>query len=143
MTTDTRASASTILTPRRTPVGRGGAARAVAGGDPRLDAARVPRTHRGDGELRWARRGARRDGEPHRAGDADRVPRYRLLFPETYSLRDEFVRRYDLNLREYRPLTDPGPLYETDTDGCCAIRKVEPMQRALGDFDAWVSGVRR
>ncbi|HKP16325.1 MAG TPA: phosphoadenylyl-sulfate reductase [Gemmatimonadaceae bacterium] len=66
-----------------------------------------------------------------------------FLFPETYALRDEFVRRYDLNLREYTPLTDPGPLYETDTDGCCAIRKVEPMQRALGDFDAWVSGVRR
>jgi phosphoadenosine phosphosulfate reductase len=66
-----------------------------------------------------------------------------LLFRETYALRDELVRRFDLNLREYTPLTDPGPLYETDTDGCCAIRKVEPMHRALGDFDAWVSGVRR
>ena len=55
----------------------------------------------------------------------------------------EPVMRYALNLVEYKPLTDPGPLYETDTDGCCAIRKVEPMQRALGDFDAWVSGVRR
>jgi phosphoadenosine phosphosulfate reductase len=66
-----------------------------------------------------------------------------LLFPETYALRDELVRRYDLNVVEYRPASDPGPLYETDTDGCCAIRKVEPMQRALGAFDAWVSGVRR
>ena len=65
------------------------------------------------------------------------------FLPETYALRDEFVRRYDLNLVEYKPLTDPGPLYETDTDGCCAIRKVEPMQALLGDFDAWVSGVRR
>ena len=66
-----------------------------------------------------------------------------FLFPETYALRDEFVKRYGINLVEYKPLSDPGPLYETDTDGCCAIRKVEPMQRALGDFDAWVSGVRR
>ena len=66
-----------------------------------------------------------------------------FLFPETYALRDELVKRYALNLVEYKPLSDPGPLYETDTDGCCAIRKVEPMQRALGDFDAWVSGVRR
>src|SRR5215212_11335827 len=37
-----------------------------------------------------------------------------FLFPETYALRDELVRRYDLNLVEYKPLTDPGPLYETD-----------------------------
>jgi phosphoadenosine phosphosulfate reductase len=66
-----------------------------------------------------------------------------LLFHETYALRDAFVKRYSLNLVEYHPLGDPGPLYETDTNGCCAIRKVEPMQRALGDFDAWVSGVRR
>ena len=66
-----------------------------------------------------------------------------FLFPETYALRDELVKRYALNLVEYKPRSDPGPLYETDTDGCCAIRKVEPMQRALGDFDAWVSGVRR
>ena len=66
-----------------------------------------------------------------------------LLFPETYALRDELVQRYALNLVEYHPQSDPGPLYESDTDGCCAIRKVEPMQRALGDFDAWVSGVRR
>ena len=38
-----------------------------------------------------------------------------FLFPETYALRDELVRRYALNLVEYKPLTDPGPLYETDT----------------------------
>ena len=65
------------------------------------------------------------------------------FFPETLRCATSSARRYDLNLVEYKPLTDPGPLYETDTDGCCAIRKVEPMQRALGDFDAWVSGVRR
>src|SRR5438445_538134 len=35
-----------------------------------------------------------------------------LLFPETYALRDELVSRYSLNLVEYKPLTDPGPLYE-------------------------------
>ena len=26
------------------------------------------------------------------------------------------------------------------SDGCCAIRKVEPLQRALAPFDAWISG---
>jgi phosphoadenosine phosphosulfate reductase len=36
-----------------------------------------------------------------------------FLFPETYALRDELVQRYSLNLVEYKPLSDPGPLYET------------------------------
>jgi phosphoadenosine phosphosulfate reductase len=26
---------------------------------------------------------------------------------------------------------------------CCAIRKVEPLKRALGSVDAWVTGIRR
>ena len=25
-------------------------------------------------------------------------------------------------------------------DGCCDLRKVEPLRRALGGFDAWISG---
>jgi len=27
-----------------------------------------------------------------------------------------------------------------DPDGCCAFRKTRPLQRALADFDAWISG---
>ncbi|MGL4542841.1 MAG: phosphoadenylyl-sulfate reductase, partial [Polymorphobacter sp.] len=27
-----------------------------------------------------------------------------------------------------------------DPDGCCDIRKVEPLRRALAGFDAWISG---
>ena len=26
---------------------------------------------------------------------------------------------------------------------CCAIRKIEPLNRALGELDAWVTGLRR
>ncbi|HYF95889.1 MAG TPA: phosphoadenylyl-sulfate reductase [Symbiobacteriaceae bacterium] len=66
-----------------------------------------------------------------------------LHFPETYAFRDQFVAKYDLNLVEYRPATDPGALYETDPDGCCAIRKVEPMQRAISGLDAWITALRR
>ena len=37
-----------------------------------------------------------------------------------------------------------GPrLYERDPDLCCALRKVEPLARALGRTAAWVTGVRR
>jgi phosphoadenosine phosphosulfate reductase len=30
-----------------------------------------------------------------------------------------------------------------DPDGCCAFRKTAPLQRALGGFDAWISGRKR
>lgn len=66
-----------------------------------------------------------------------------FLFPETYAFKDAFVKQYDLNLVEYHPLTDPGALYETDPDRCCAIRKVEPMQRAVAGLDAWITSLRR
>ncbi len=30
-----------------------------------------------------------------------------------------------------------------DPDGCCAFRKVAPLQRALEGFDAWITGRKR
>src|SRR5437867_2330688 len=64
-------------------------------------------------------------------------------FPETLAFKERFVARYGLNLVELHPHTDPGPLYQTDPDRCCWIRKVEPLERALAGFNAWVSAVRR
>ena len=64
-------------------------------------------------------------------------------FPETLEFKQRIVERYDLNLVEMHPASDPGPLYETDPDQCCHIRKVEPMQRALQGYDVWISAVRR
>ena len=34
-------------------------------------------------------------------------------------------------------------LWERDPDACCAIRKVDPLDRALEGMDAWISGLRR
>ncbi len=34
-------------------------------------------------------------------------------------------------------------LYRTDPDRCCGIRKVEPMARALRNYDVWITGLRR
>ena len=51
------------------------------------------------------------------------------------------------DLRVYRP--DPrllaqkdatGLRWSYDPDGCCGLRKVEPLQRALAPFAAWISG---
>jgi phosphoadenosine phosphosulfate reductase len=37
-----------------------------------------------------------------------------------------------------------GPrLYQRDPDACCAMRKVEPLERALVPYQAWASGLRR
>jgi phosphoadenosine phosphosulfate reductase len=64
-------------------------------------------------------------------------------FPETLAFKERFTRKYGLNLVELRPLADPGPLYRTEPDRCCWIRKVEPLERALVGFDAWISAVRQ
>ncbi len=42
------------------------------------------------------------------------------------------------------PLPDvERDVWQTDTDACCAARKVEPLQRALAGKRAWVTGLRR
>ncbi len=51
-------------------------------------------------------------------------------FAETYAFKERFAKRYGLNLVELKPLTDPGPLYKTDPDRCCFIRKVDGARRA-------------
>jgi phosphoadenosine phosphosulfate reductase len=72
-------------------------------------------------------------------------------FPETLLFRDQIVELWQLNLRVVRARSSVfeqakryGPeLHRTDPDLCCHINKVEPMQRILGDFEGWISGIRR
>ncbi|MBN1681318.1 MAG: phosphoadenylyl-sulfate reductase [Anaerolineae bacterium] len=72
-------------------------------------------------------------------------------FPETLAYRDQLVAQFGLTLRVVRPAVSRtdfvqrygDALYRRDPDLCCYINKVEPMQRALGDLDAWISGIRR
>jgi phosphoadenosine phosphosulfate reductase len=66
-----------------------------------------------------------------------------VLFPETYETRDRLVERYGLQLQSIQPLDPPDRLWETDPDRCCHIRKVEPLERALAPYDAWITGIRR
>ena len=73
------------------------------------------------------------------------------LFGETLRYRDELVRRLGLiDVRSIQPdaarlaAEDPaGSLWRSDPDRCCAIRKVEPLERALAGFDAWINGRKR
>jgi phosphoadenosine phosphosulfate reductase len=74
-----------------------------------------------------------------------------FLFPETYSTRDKVVNRYGVNVVAYKPQLSPkeqaaqygDELWLRDPDRCCALRKVEPNERALAGKRAWISGLRR
>jgi phosphoadenosine phosphosulfate reductase len=73
-------------------------------------------------------------------------------FPETLEFKERIRSMWDLNLVELRgehgsadaQTKEFGPeLYRRDPDRCCAINKVEPLQRALENYDGWISGLRR
>jgi phosphoadenosine phosphosulfate reductase len=73
------------------------------------------------------------------------------LFGETLRYRDLLVKRLGLtDLRVIGPdpgevaRRDPtGTLWHSNADGCCALRKVEPLERALNGFAAVISGRKR
>jgi phosphoadenosine phosphosulfate reductase len=73
-----------------------------------------------------------------------------VLFPETYAVWKEVERRYDTKVEIYEGPTlarqaevHGDALWERKPDLCCSIRKVEPLNRALGELDAWITGMRR
>lgn len=78
------------------------------------------------------------------------------LFAETYDLMAKNQKKYGkLNFKIYYPDTKAvedmvhakgiNLFYESVENRklCCHVRKVEPLQRALADKDAWIVGLRR
>ena len=69
-------------------------------------------------------------------------------FPETLAYRDQLTAV--LGLKDVRSLTpdadeiakrdETGLRWSYDPDGCCEIRKVKPLAKALAGFDAQISG---
>ena len=68
-------------------------------------------------------------------------------FPETLAYRDLLAERLGLNLQVVHP--DPeqieardatGLRWSYDPDGCCEIRKVLPLEKAMAPFDASITG---
>lgn len=75
-----------------------------------------------------------------------------VLFAQTYALRDRVIGKYGVpNLVQVTScltLADQAErygdkLWERDPNQCCALRKVEPLERALSSFDGWITGIRR
>ncbi|MES2340512.1 MAG: phosphoadenylyl-sulfate reductase [Pseudomonadota bacterium] len=74
-----------------------------------------------------------------------------MLFGQTLDYRRSLAAKLGLTeVRDLRPIytdlatVDPkANLWQTDTDACCNIRKVIPLDAALKDFDAWITGRKR
>jgi phosphoadenosine phosphosulfate reductase len=64
-------------------------------------------------------------------------------FPETLDYVEVVRARYDLNLRVVEPLVEPDDRWQVDLEGCCGVRKVEPLARGLAGKRAWITGLRR
>ena len=66
-------------------------------------------------------------------------------FKETLHYVDHLQCLLDLNiLKVYPTITgDDAHMPWNNPDMCCYLRKVEPLQNILNNFDVWVSGIRR
>ncbi|GAB3957681.1 phosphoadenylyl-sulfate reductase [Streptomyces sparsus] len=72
-------------------------------------------------------------------------------FPETIGTRDAVAAVMDVNVLTLTPVrtvaeqdAEHGPkLHDRDPDLCCALRKVEPLERGLAGYRAWATGLRR
>lgn len=67
------------------------------------------------------------------------------LFAESLWYAEQLRERFGVNVRiekrdESRLERD---VWRTDTDACCAARKVVPLEDALRDRDVWITGLRR
>lgn len=75
------------------------------------------------------------------------------LHPETYQFIDEVRNRYNIEIEVFfcsreaveKLVTEKGfsSFYKEGHKGCCDIRKVEPLKRALSKLDAWITGQRK
>jgi phosphoadenosine phosphosulfate reductase len=74
-----------------------------------------------------------------------------MLFGQTLDYRRQLAAKLGLtDVRDLRPAyqdlatADPeAKLWQTDTDACCHVRKVLPLDRALAEFGGWVTGRKR
>jgi phosphoadenosine phosphosulfate reductase len=89
---------------------------------------------------------------------AQRLPGVDILFletgyhfPETLATREVAARAFPITVVNALPVLTVAEqdaqygakLHDRDPNLCCAMRKVEPLQRSLAAYDAWVTGARR
>jgi phosphoadenosine phosphosulfate reductase len=71
-------------------------------------------------------------------------------FAATYEYRDRIAAQWNLNLINLLPEktvaeqeAERGLLYQTAPDQCCKLRKVEPLFKAVANYEVWITGMRR
>ena len=72
-------------------------------------------------------------------------------FTETYVTRDEVAKALDVHVVDVLPEQTVAEqdaqygaeLFSRDPSLCCALRKVAPLQKSLGGYEVWFTGVRR
>ena len=72
-------------------------------------------------------------------------------FPETIGTRDALEATTDVTIVDVWPVqtvaqqdaTFGEQLHDRDPRQCCGLRKVEPINRELASYEAWVTGLRR
>ena len=72
-------------------------------------------------------------------------------FPQTLALRERIQKKYDLPVRLVSNAETVaemearfgGPIYNRDSNECCRLRKVVPLDDAVRGFDAWITAIRR
>ena len=72
-------------------------------------------------------------------------------FAETHTTRDDVARLLPVRIVDVLPertvaeqdAAHGAELFARDPNLCCALRKVEPLHRALGGYEVWFTGVRR
>lgn len=72
-------------------------------------------------------------------------------YNETYETRDRMKQHYGMEFVQVKPKLTPeeqamqhgDELWKSNPNACCNIRKVEPLVRILGQYDAWITGIRR
>jgi phosphoadenosine phosphosulfate reductase len=63
-------------------------------------------------------------------------------FAETLAYVDEVRQRYELNLQIQGPMPE-ADAFRCGSEGCCDVRKVQPLNEALAGKRAWISGLKR
>lgn len=72
-------------------------------------------------------------------------------FAETTVTRNEVAQTLDVRVVDVKPVQSVreqdaaygADLFARDPARCCALRKVEPLQRSLAGYELWFTGVRR
>ncbi len=72
-------------------------------------------------------------------------------FDETLELRERIREKYGIEVEYVRAAESVadmearhgGPIYGTNPDACCHIRKVVPLRDAVAGYDAWIAAIRR